>query len=270
MFCRAETDTKILLDEIETLVIENQQVSITAALLSELIEHKVRVVFCDGTHNPQSELVPYHGSYNTSARIKAQIAWTDEMKDLVWQEIIKQKIHNQAAVLKQNHLDQAYSLLSKYESEVESGDVTNREGLAAKSYFQALFGTSFDRRKASDKRNTFLDYGYSILLATCNREISAAGYLSALGIHHIGDENPFNLGCDLMEPFRPFIDTYVLDLGLTPENFKKQMITSMSQVIFCDGNKTILDNAIHNFIHTVINALNTGTISLATVEFVHE
>ncbi|MDY2895943.1 MAG: hypothetical protein SOT51_03445, partial [Candidatus Enterosoma sp.] len=49
---RGETEKRIALDEIETLIIENQQVCITSSLLSELINHKVKVIFCDRMHNP--------------------------------------------------------------------------------------------------------------------------------------------------------------------------------------------------------------------------
>ena len=123
---RGETEKKIALDEIETLIIENQQVCITSSLLSELINHKVKVIFCDRMHNPLAELVPYHGAYNTMARIKAQLNWSQEIKDFVWARIIKQKIRNQAEILKANKKLEAYELLLRYEEEVQLGDSINR------------------------------------------------------------------------------------------------------------------------------------------------
>ena len=268
---RGETEKRIALDEIETLIIENQQVCITSSLLSELINHKVKVIFCDRMHNPLAELVPYHGAYNTMARIKAQLNWSQEIKDFVWARIIKQKIRNQAEILKANKKLEAHELLLRYEEEVQLGDSTNREGLAAKTYFQALFGQSFERRQAGDKRNKYLDYGYSILLSSFNREITCAGYLPALGIHHIGEENPFNLGCDFMEPFRPFIDEVVLSGDLTEENFKTKMIESIGLHISCNQKKTILENAVDFYTHSVLNALNKNDPNLIIpVTFYHE
>ena len=126
---RGETEKKIALDEIETLIIENQQVCITSSLLSELINHKVTVIFCDRMHNPLAELVPYHGAYNTMARIKAQLNWSQEIKDFVWARIIKQKIRNQAEILKANKkLGQNFLINSEVvESIVNSSEITKED-----------------------------------------------------------------------------------------------------------------------------------------------
>ncbi len=57
LVCRGEEVRKVFLQEIDTLIIESTAVSLTAALLCELIKNKVNVVFCDEKHNPQSQLV---------------------------------------------------------------------------------------------------------------------------------------------------------------------------------------------------------------------
>ena len=92
-------------------------------------------------------------------------------------------------------------MLAKYAAEVQPGDVTNREGHAAKVYFNALFGLSFKR---GDKTflNGALNYGYAVILSAFNREIVANGMNTQLGIAHKNEFNAFNLSCDLMEPFR--------------------------------------------------------------------
>ena len=103
---------------------------------------------------------------------------------------------------------QNYNLLLSYVSEVVSGDKTNREGHSAKVYFNTLFTKKFVRNE-NDSINAALNYGYAILLSSFNKEIVSNGYLTELGIHHKNEFNPFNLSCDLMEPFRIIIDNFV-------------------------------------------------------------
>lgn len=268
---RADKETKILLDDISILIIENQQACITSALLSELINHKVRVIFCDKEHNPQSELVPQHGVHNTYERQKLQMGWEQQIKDLVWASIIRQKIHNQALLVKHLGDSDAYDRISGFESEICEGDSTNREGLAAKAYFASLFGSSFDRRNDHIEENTYLNYGYSMLLSARNREVSCAGYLDSFGIHHIGPDNPFNLACDLMEPFRPFVDYLVATNSIIKSNFKSQLIANMNSEIQCDGKVTIMANAVRTFANSVFSALNSHNPSLISkVAFLDE
>ena len=135
-----DSEKRIFLDDISVLMIETTAVSITAYLLAELTERKIKVIFCDNQHNPASELIPMYGSYVSSGRIRDQIAWSKDSKSKVWQKIIEYKIQNQAKVLRKvGQVDKAEQL-SVYAGQVTPGDQTNREGHAAKVYFNALFG----------------------------------------------------------------------------------------------------------------------------------
>lgn len=271
LVCRSDKESRILLDDIAVLLIENQQVCITTALITELINHKIKVIFCDEKHNPSSELVPQHGAYNTYERLMMQMEWSKETKDLIWQNIIYQKISNQAKILHSIGEDKAEEILQGYLKEIEIGDVTNREGLAAKTYFAAMFGSNFDRRKDKDIRNTYLNYGYSMLLSSFNREVSIAGYQCVIGIHHIGSENPFNFGCDLMEPFRPFVDRYIIQKLVNENDYKKEFVNILNSNVSCDENLTILENAVHNYALSVFNALNSkSSEKISKVTFLDE
>lgn len=86
-----------------------------------------------------------------------------------------------------------------------------------------LFDDQFARRDG-DIINAALNYGYSLILSACNREIVAAGHLTQLGIHHHSNENQFNLGSDLMEPFCPFVDVWV----------REQNFNALSPDVKCD------------------------------------
>ena len=214
MVVRAEDTKKIFLDEIAVLLIENPAVSLTRCLLEALTEKKIRVIFCDAKRNPNAELVPYYNSHDCSRKIKAQIAWSDDVKGAVWADIVAEKIRKQADFLTELQKTEEASLLRSYLSQIEPHDVTNREGHAAKVYFNALFGKEFTRSE-ENVTNAALNYGYSIILSAFNREIVAHGYLTQLGIFHDNMFNHFNLSCDLMEPFRILIDRRVEAMKLT-------------------------------------------------------
>lgn len=166
---RQDTTTKIHLSEIAVLMIESTAVSMTAYLLSELVKKKIKVIFCDEKRNPASELVPYYGSHDTSVKLRKQIEWSRQIKEAVWTEIVSEKIRKQAELLECYDRLEA-ELLRSYIEEMQLGDVTNREGHAAKVYFNALFGMAFTRTEESSI-NAALNYGYGILLSAFNREL---------------------------------------------------------------------------------------------------
>ena len=205
---KQDNDEKYIhLSEIDTIIVDSISVSISAYLLKEIADAKINMIFCDEKHNPFGELSPYYSRHNSSKKIKEQIKWTNKYKDDLWMKIVKNKILNQSLMLNKIKNDK-YDLLNSYIDEVVSGDKTNREGHAAKVYFNALFGKDFVRNN-NDNINAALNYGYAILLSTINKEVIASGYLTQLGIHHKNEFNEFNLSCDLMEPFRVIVDNFV-------------------------------------------------------------
>lgn len=196
----------IPLSEIRTLIIESMEVSMTAALLAELAEQKIRVLFCNRQHTPTAELLPYYARHDCSRKVRCQTEWTEEAKALIWQRIVQAKILCQAEVLAAcTEEDAVVQQLRDYAAEVQPADASGREAVAAKVYFAALFGTGFARAQP-EAINAGLNYGYTILLSMFNREVKAAGYLTELGVFHDSQHNHFNLSSDLMEPFRPLVD----------------------------------------------------------------
>ncbi len=256
-------EKRIFLDDISVLMCETTAISITAYLLAELTERKIKVIFCDNKHNPASELIPMYGSYVSSGRIREQIAWSEEAKAKVWQEITKAKIRNQASVLQKAGETEKSQQLLKYAEQVLPGDISNREGHAAKVYFNALFGLDFCR-DMSDIRNAILNYGYTILLSCFNREIAASGYLTQLGIWHDNAENPFNLGSDLMESFRPIIDLFAYqhqDFATFEKEEKIQVLDLLNSKVLIDKSSQYLNNAIGFYSRSIFNALNENDTS---------
>ena len=204
---RGQETIKIHLSEIGILVVESTAVSMTAYLLSELVKKKIKVIFCDEKRNPSSELISYYGSHDTSVKIRRQMEWSREEKATLWTEIVSEKIRKQAELLEQYGKTEA-ELLYQYINEIELGDVTNREGHAAKVYFNALFGKDFTRTEECPI-NAALNYGYALILSCFNREIVSNGYITQIGLFHDNMFNPYNLSSDLMEPYRVVVDRMV-------------------------------------------------------------
>ena len=205
---KQELDEKYIhLSEIDTVIIDSIAVSISNYLLKELINHKINIIFCDEKHNPYAELASYYSSHNTSKKILIQSKWSNINKNKLWKSIISNKLLNQYLLLKKLGKEKT-DLVHSYIGEVLDGDKTNREGHAAKIYFNSLFGNNFIRHN-SDKINAALNYGYVIILSTINKEIASNGYCTQIGIHHKNEFNQFNLACDLMEPFRVIVDNFV-------------------------------------------------------------
>lgn len=270
MVVRGEEIRRIYLDEIALLMIENPAVSLTGYLLSALMERKIKVIFCDSKHSPQAELVPYYGCHDTSRKINRQISWTEEVTGAVWSVIVAEKIQNQANMLREAGHGKEAGMLENYIEHIEFQDASNREGHAAKVYFNALFGKDFTRT-AETPLNAALDYGYSIILSAFNREVAANGYLTQLGLHHGNVFNQFNLSSDLMEPFRPIIDRAVYDAmpdEMTTE-IKRMLYDIMNQQICIAGSRQTVLNAISVYTKSVFDALNevdTGRIRFWSYE----
>ncbi len=252
-----ESLKQVNISEIGVLLIESTSVSITSALLSELMKNKIKVIFCDETHNPESELIPYYGGYDSSERIKSQIFWDDEIKENLWTLIVSEKIRKQMEVLKYFNLKE-YKLLENYIFQVEHFDVTNREGHAAKVYFNSLFGVNFNRDDKENVINMALDYGYSILLSLFNREVVSNGYITNIGLFHRNKFNPFNLSCDLMEPFRPLVDKLVVEMGI--DNFgtdeKRDLQKLLSSQLIIKNKEYYLPDVIKIYTKSLLDGLD--------------
>jgi CRISPR-associated endonuclease Cas1 subtype II len=263
MVVRNETITRIHLSEISVLILENTAISLTNYLLSELAAKKIKVIFCDEKRNPCSELVSYYGSHDTSMKIKKQIEWSDDFKGIVWSEIVAQKIRKQADTLRYFGIVETASMLDNYIEEIEYKDKSNREGHAAKVYFNALFGMDFTRT-AEIPTNAALNYGYGIVLSAINREVCSNGYLTQLGLCHDNMFNQFNFSCDLIEPFRPIVDRRVKEMH--PNVFEKEqkyiLVDLLNSQVIIDGKQQYLVNAIKIYCRSVFDALNENDISL--------
>ncbi|MEJ7627488.1 MAG: type II CRISPR-associated endonuclease Cas1 [Ferruginibacter sp.] len=202
-------DKTVPVEDLGMLVLEHQQISLTHYLLDKLVSNNVAVITCNETRHPTGLLMPLETNTLQSERFRAQVEATEPLKKQLWQQTVKAKISNQAAVLKK--WDRKYLLLKNLADCVKSGDADNNEAIAAVHYWQNLFppAWNFFRKRDGVPPNNLLNYGYAILRAGMARAIVGAGMLPTLGIFHRNRYNAYCLADDMMEPYRPYVDMVV-------------------------------------------------------------
>lgn len=197
-------------EDLGFVVFEHPQITFTQGIMRLLAENKVAVVFCDEKYHPSSILLHLDGNLLQTKRFRSQLEASEPLKKNLWQQTVKKKLQNQAALLEANGMD---GESVRYKSrQVKSGDSTNEEAKGAAVYWNRLFGKEFKRERFGDAPNALLNYGYAILRAATARALSGSGLHPTLGIHHKNQFNSFCLADDIMEPYRPFVDQLVLDL----------------------------------------------------------
>ena len=202
-------EVSIPLEDISVLLLDNLQITLSAQLLSVCAERKIAVITMGADHHPNGVLLPHLPHSRALKVMKAQLAMGQPQRKRLWQGLVRQKIRNQGAVL---HCfgDVRYGKrLDALAEEVKSGDSRNAEAQASQLYFPALFGLGFSR-KQERFHNSALNYGYAVIRAALARHLVSYGFITAFGLHHRSEQNSFNLADDLIEPFRPLLDAYLL------------------------------------------------------------
>ena len=237
-----DPDTKhtIPIEDIGVVIIEHPQVSITIPLMNALVKGNIQVVICNEQGMPSAMLQSFEGNNMQGENLRNQIGCGEVMRKQLWKQIVESKIRNQAALL--DKVGQEGAILKPYYQNVKSGDVDNREGIAARVYFSELFGDTFTRDRSVPGINALLNYGYTILRAATARALISSGLFPSIGIFHHNRSNAFPLADDIMEPFRPFVDEIVYDLALHGQlELTKDVKSELIHVLYADSqfNKVI-------------------------------
>lgn len=217
-------DNLVALDSVASIVIETTQATLTTYAISKLAEAGVAVLYVDKRYNLNAITLPFHTHSMFSKIVHAQIDATKPMKKRFWQELIRKKVANQAAVLNYFGAHQSSQILYQYADSVKSGDSDNVEAKAAKLYWSEAF-ENFTRvqKGAEDVKNASLNYCYAVVRSAIMRSLTNAGLMPAFGVHHQNYFNAFNLADDIIEPFRPFVDLHV---KLTLLKFDDEVLTT--------------------------------------------
>jgi len=204
------------IEDIGIVVLDNKQITITQGLLEALLENNSAVITCDNRSMPVGLMLPLCGNSVQSERFRDQIDASLPLKKQLWQQTIKAKIRNQAAILT-HWTSKETGCMRRWESDVKSGDPDNLEGRAAAYYWKTLF-SNFDKLKDFTRDrdgiypNNLLNYGYAVLRAVVARALVSSGMLPTLGIHHHNRYNAYCLADDIMEPYRPYVDEIVFSI----------------------------------------------------------
>lgn len=216
--------------------------SFTGGVLHGLAAHDAVLMVCDWRGIPQAISSPWSETSRIGSRQLAQSRASTELRAEAWAQIIRAKLSGQAntlAAFKPRFAPRLQELANR----VAPGDADNHEASGARYYWEHLYGKGFTRdHEGNDRVNALLNYGYGILRGHGMRAVLAAGLVPSLGIWHSHRSNPFNLVADLMEPFRPAIDSAVLHLppySSLRKTETKKLLAAACELPFASTGQTV-------------------------------
>ncbi len=251
------------LSDLGIIVIDGIKTNITTRLLSVCSQYNVVLVFCDKKHLPAGMYLPFNQHSRTVKAIRKQIRWRTHEKEALWKNIVKYKINNQSQILYHyTGNKEKYFQLQEYMEKVMAGDRTNREGHAAKVYFNTLFGKEF-YRGIDCIENAMLNYGYAVIRAYIARSIVGYGYNPGIGIFHKSEYNSFCLADDILEVFRPLVDAYVIlqlldnaNMEFLTQEIRSTLVDILSKRILFEGKYRKVSTVINKFTLQCFNILD--------------
>lgn len=246
------------LGDIDTVIFSHNRVIITIPLLSALVENNINIIICDEKNDPIGIFQPFNGHSLVFKRLNAQINWKLTRKKKLWKRIIELKIQSEIdALILEKRQVKVIEQLKAYRESVYTDDQTNREAASARMYFTEMFGEDFTR-DIPNIQNYALNYGYKILASYISRCIASRGLITQLGIHHIGESNPFNLTYDFIEPLRAIIDLWVIESITDTFNapLKQELIGILNYRVYVKDKWMRLNDAIEDIVDSYIAYLD--------------
>lgn len=257
--------------DLDTIIFSHRQVVITIPLLVELMKNNVNIVICDEKNDPIGTFNSFNNHSLVFKQLKKQMNWRVVRIKSLWKKIIENKIKTEIDVLCLfEKSDKAIKQLKDFRKIIYTDDLTNREAVAARIYFNALFSEKFNRDEACPI-NFSLNYGYKIIASYISKCIVARGYLPQLGIHHKGESNPFNLTYDFIEPFRAIVDAWVyvhIEDKFTSSD-KQALVGILDYKIFLNNKWFRLRDAIEDIVDSYIAFLNDESEDIISINLSH-
>ncbi len=263
----------ISLSEIDTIIITDFKCVITTRLLSRCCELGINVIFTKQNKMPVGALHSLEDNTRASKVYKNQINMTKEMRQYIWQQIIVVKLQNQVNVLKKHN--KSYDIVQRYSKEVGLGDLSNKEGQAARVYFKKLFGYYFTRED-EDIINYSLNYAYQVVRSRIAQILLSKGLNPSLGFFHRNEYNYFNLSDDVIEVFRPLIDDFVIcvivdyNLDYLTPKLKLNIIEVINHQVLVNKKVCKLSNAIDLYVSDLLKLINGKATSISAVPRLYE
>lgn len=217
---KRETIRTIPVEDIGFIILDNKQITITNGLVEALLDNNSALITCNSRCMPFGLMLPLECNSIQSERFTDQLEASLPLRKQLWQQTIKQKILNQASVLR-SCTNTEIGCMMQWANDVRSGDNGNLEARAAAYYWKNLFPSlpNFIRGQDEDAPNNLLNYGYAILRAVIARALVSSGLLPTFGIHHHNRYNAYCLADDIMEPYRPYVDLLVVQIISEVEDY---------------------------------------------------
>lgn len=203
------------------------------------IEHNVDVVLVDGIGRPFGRL--WRTDFGSTAEIRRkQLAAADKAIGVnLSRELIHGKLQGRVEFIadlrraRPDHsdsIDRAITAMCVGIEAVQSVEGTSvadcrgrlmaLEGAAGKAYFEVIgealpekYGfTSRSPRQHDDPVNAFLNYGYGVLYSRVECASILAGLDPHVGLLHTDRYNKPSMVCDLIEPFRVYVEKPIIYL----------------------------------------------------------
>lgn len=258
---KREAFTTVPIEDIGVVVLDNRQITITQGLVAALLQNTTALITCDDRRMPTGLLLPLQGNTVQNERFRSQLEASQPLRKQLWQQTVRAKIENQAAVLRLYTVKSVARMYTMADN-VKSGDSDNFEAQAAVYYWKNVFTDipTFIRDQNGEPPNNLLNYGYAILRAVVARALVSSGLLPVYGIHHHNRYNPYCLADDIMEPYRPYVDMQVLHIMQQyeeiPENLPKEMKRDLLSI-------PVIDTMIGGKKRPLMVAVSETTASLA-------
>ena len=223
------------IDEMGLVILDDKQITLSAGLLVELAQQNVALVLCNEKRMPEAMMLPLHHHHTMGQKFQTQIAASEPLKKSLWQQIIKAKILNQAAVV--GKIGKSPAALEALAKKVLTGDTTNVEGNAARVFFGELYGKEYRRDPDGANPNPLQNYAYSLLRAAMARALIGSGLQPIVGLWHSNKYNGYPLADDMMEPYRPMADMLVWQMlhnGYDAAELAKEHKQELIGLLFID------------------------------------
>ena len=245
---RQQAEVTKPIEDLGVVVLDNKQITITSGAIEALLENNCALITCDSKSMPVGLMLPLYGNTTQNERFRKQLDASLPLKKQLWQQTVKAKVENQAAVLS-DCTGTEVKCMKVWADNIKSGDPDNIEARAAAYYWKNLFAhiQGFTRDRDGIPPNHLLNYGYAILRATVARSLVISGLLPTLGIHHHNRYNAYCLADDIMEPYRPYVDELVWNIdkeyGEAPQltrELKARLLTIPTLEVRINGKRSPL------------------------------
>ncbi len=200
------TISTIPLEDIGLVSLEAPGIRLSSGALLGITEAGAVVMACNEQHLPASICIPVAANSLHAEKVRHQCSASEPMRKNIWKKIVVSKIRNQRDFLNNEIATRRLDVIA---NKVKSGDPSNCEAQAAKTYWRSCFpeaADKFRRDKNGEFPNSLLNYGYAVLRAATARALCCAGLHPGIGVHHHNRYSGFPLADDLMEPYRPWVD----------------------------------------------------------------